>query len=381
MDETQRQLDTERSHRDADGGEQVLRLTLPARLNAETTAALWTQWVTQVRRSRASHLVLEGRELKQCDGCGFGLLSYLRRMAHQGHKSWTIEGLSPNLAELLERYTPDLDKPASEPQRREGPLTVLGRLTTRLAEDIYEQLCFLGHLAATVGKVLLRPTTFRWRECCRIAELAGADALGIVCLLGFLFGLIMSFSSAMPMRQFNVEIYVVDLVAFALTRVLGPFITAILMAGRTGSAFAAELGTMKINNELDALEVMNLNPMSFLVLPRVCATVAMAPLLTVATNLVGLLGCALVILSMGYPLATFWSHVQNILSGTDVMVGLFKALVFGGIVGAVGCLRGLQTQAGAGAVGISTTRAVVTSIVLLVLAEGLFSVLLYVLEL
>lgn len=177
------------------------------------------------------------------------------------------------------------------------------------------------------------------------------------------------------------EIYVVDLVAFALTRVLGPFITAILMAGRTGSAFAAELGTMKINNELDALEVMNLNPMSFLVLPRVCATVVMAPLLTVATSLVGLLGCALVILSIGYPPATFWSHVQNILSVTDVMVGLVKALVFGGIVGAVGCLRGLQTRTGAGAVGISTTRAVVTSIVLLVLAEGLFSVLLFVMDL
>ena len=209
------------SERDIRTESQTLRLILPDHLNTATTASLWGRWVTQIRRSKATAVVVEANHLRQCDGTGFGLLSYLHRVAHQRQKSWVIEGLSPNLVELLDRYTPDLDKPTPEPKRSEGPLTVLGRLTWSLAEDIYEQICFLGHLAATAGRTLLRPMTFRWRECCRIAELAGADALGIVCLLGFLFGLIMSFSSAMPMRQFNVEIYVVDLVAFALTRVLG----------------------------------------------------------------------------------------------------------------------------------------------------------------
>jgi phospholipid/cholesterol/gamma-HCH transport system permease protein len=221
------------------------------------------------------------------------------------------------------------------------------------------------------------PKRFRAGDFFRTCELAGADALGIIALLGFLFGLIMAFSSAMPLRQFGVEVYVSDLVAIALVRVLGPFITAIVVAGRTGSAFAAEIGTMKINNELDALNVMNLDPAVFLVLPRVTATLLMTPLLAVVTNIAGLIGSGLVIMSLGYPLITYTTHVQDILDLSDVGVGLFKTLVFGGMIGAVGCLRGLQAKSGPGAVGIATTRAVVTAIVLLVVLEGIFSVLLY----
>jgi phospholipid/cholesterol/gamma-HCH transport system permease protein len=207
-------------------------------------------------------------------------------------------------------------------------------------------------------------------------ELAGFQALGIVSLLGFLFGLIMAFSSAMPLRQFGVEVYVSDLVAIALVRVLGPFITAILVTGRTGSAYAAEIGTMKINDEINALKVMNLNPVAFLAIPRILATIIVTPLLTVFANLFGLIGSGLVITSLGYTSTTYLSHVQSILTPTDVLVGLFKALVYGGLIGQIGCLRGLQTKVGAGAVGLSTTRAVVSAIVLLVLTEGLFSVLL-----
>jgi len=239
---------------------------------------------------------------------------------------------------------------------------------------------FIGRLVLAGMKTIFQPQRFRVGDFLRFCELAGANAMGLILMLGFLFGLIMAFSSAMPLRQFGVEIYVADLVALALVRVLGPFITAVIVAGRTGSAFAAEIGTMKINNELDALAVMNLDPAVFLVLPRVGATLLMTPLLAVAVNFAGLVGSGLVILSLGYPLVTYTTHVQKILVGTDVAVGLTKALVFGGMIGAVGCLRGLQTQSGPGAVGIATTRAVVTAIVLLVVLEGIFSVMLYYLE-
>jgi phospholipid/cholesterol/gamma-HCH transport system permease protein len=137
---------------------------------------------------------------------------------------------------------------------------------------------------------------------------------------------------------------------------------------------------MKINNELDALDVMGLEPIRFLVVPRVAGTILMAPLLAVLTNFAGLIGSAVVIVSMGYTLSTYYDHVQSILNGTDILVGLTKATVFGGLVGGVGCLRGLQTKLGAGAVGISTTRAVVSGIVWIVLAEGIFSVLLYMMD-
>ena len=171
-----------------------------------------------------------------------------------------------------------------------------------------------------------------------------------------------------------------DLVAIALVRVLGPFVTAIILAGRTGSAFAAELGTMKINNEIDALSTMGLDPVRFLVVPRVLAATFVAPLLAILTNLSGLIGSAFVIRSLGYPLVTYIEHVQSVIDSGDVLVGLFKALVFGALVGGVSCLRGLQTKSGPSAVGISTTRAVVSSIVLLVMAEGVFSVLFYYLD-
>lgn len=253
----------------------------------------------------------------------------------------------------------------------------IGKLTDDLIGDVYTQIAFLGQLALSILKIACHPGRFRVRDFFRMCELAGADAIGITALLGFLFGLIMAFSSAMPLRQFGVEVYVSDLVAIALVRVLGPFITAIIVAGRTGSAYAAEIGTMKINNELDALEVMNLEPTVFLVLPRVAATLLMTPLLAVATNVLGLIGSGLVILSLGYPLITYTTHVQTILVGTDIAVGLVKSVVFGGMIGAVGCLRGLQAESGPGAVGIATTRAVVTSIVLLVALEGVFSVILY----
>lgn len=213
-----------------------------------------------------------------------------------------------------------------------------------------------------------------------VLELGGVNAVAVVSMLGLLFGLIMAFSSAMPLRRFGVEIYVSDLVAVALVRVLGPFLTAVILTGRTGSAYAAEIGTMKINNELDALEVMAIDPVRFLVVPRVLALTLVTPLLATITNLVGLAGCAIVILSLGYPLATYWAHVRDILSAGDLVVGLVKSLVFGGLVGTIGCLRGLQTQSGPGAVGQATTRAVVSSLVTLVLAEGVFAVTLYLLD-
>jgi phospholipid/cholesterol/gamma-HCH transport system permease protein len=257
----------------------------------------------------------------------------------------------------------------------------IGKASAELFADIHSQVAFFAQVLLTGLAMATHPWRFRWKDFLVITELAGFRALEIISLLGFLFGLIIAFSSAMPLRQFGVEIYVADLVAIALVRVLGPFITAIIVAGRTGSAYAAEIGTMKINNEIDALEVMNLDPVGFLVLPRVLAATLVTPLLTVIANLWGLIGSGLVIVSLGYPVVTYLSHVQSILSPTDVMVGLVKALVYGALVGMVGCLRGLQTQLGAGAVGIATTRAVVTAIILLVITEGVFSVLLHFLEL
>jgi phospholipid/cholesterol/gamma-HCH transport system permease protein len=179
------------------------------------------------------------------------------------------------------------------------------------------------------------------------------------------------------MAQFGAGIYVSNLVSISLLRELGPLITAIILAGRSGSAFAAELGTMKVNDEINALLIMGFNPVRFLAVPRVLAAMIVMPLLTVFANLFGLIGAGIVVCGMGYPLVTYYNRVLSSVHVNDFVGGLFKAVVFGMLVAGIGCLRGLQTGSGAQAVGDSTTRSVVSGIVLIVVTDGLFAVLFY----
>src|SRR5690606_17015901 len=197
--------------------------------------------------------------------------------------------------------------------------------------------------------------------------------------VGFLLGLILAFQSAMPMRRFAADIFVADLLGLAMLRELGPLMASILLAARSGSAFAAEIGTMKVNEELDALATMGLDPVRFLVVPRVVAAVAVVPALAMITSLAGLLGGFFVYGSLGYPPVTFVSRIVDMVEPGDVVGGLFKAGVFGVIVAALGCLRGMQTGKGAQAVGLSTTSAVVSGIVAIALVDGVFAVVFYVL--
>lgn len=357
-----------------------MRLALSGDLNAHSIATVWKQSVQAIQSTAARSIVIDAGGVRSCDGAGVGLLSYLLHVAEQKKCPVEIVHLKDTFRQMLDRFAEPAAQATLSGEKPLNTIESAGKVTLDLLKDIYEQVAFFGGVLITGLRLLLKPWRFRWNDFFHSAEYAGVRAVGIVSLLGFLFGLIMSFSSAMPLRRFGVEIYVADLVAYAMVRVLGPIITAIIVAGRTGSAFAAELGTMKINHEIDALEVMNLDPVAFLVLPRVLSTTLMTPLLTISACVWGMIGSAVVILSLGYPMVTYTTHVQSILTVPDIFVGLTKAVVYGTMIGIVGCLRGLQTKIGAGAVGVSTTRAVVTSIILLVILEGIFSVLLYFLD-
>lgn len=179
------------------------------------------------------------------------------------------------------------------------------------------------------------------------------------------------------MRQFGVEIYVADLVALSILRELGPLMTSLTLAGRSGSSFAAEIGTMKVNEEIDALLTMGLQPVRFLVIVRVIAAALLTPILTVFADLVGIAGGAIVLLSMGYPLITYVNQVVSAVSWVDFSQGILKSFVFGLIFSGIGCLRGLQTKTGPSAVGDSATRAVVSGIILIVIADGIFAIIFY----
>jgi phospholipid/cholesterol/gamma-HCH transport system permease protein len=182
------------------------------------------------------------------------------------------------------------------------------------------------------------------------------------------------------MKRFGAEIFVADLIGLAMLRELGPLMTAILLAGRSGAAFAAEIGTMKVNQEVDALTTMGLDPVRFLVTTRILAALLMTPLLTLFADLVSLLGGALTMQSFATPFVTFRHEVESIVDFSDFMAGFVKSFVFAVVIAGVGCLRGLQTAAGASAVGDSATRAVVSGIILLVIVDGVFAVLYFFLD-
>jgi len=353
----------------------TLTLGYSGRLDSTNVASLWRQTADIIKHCKPSRVVVLGEEIDYCDGSGVALLFSLRLKGRDQGFAVEFEGLRPEVGELLEGFDAGDFAGHDRKKRHTHPVEEIGSFAYRLLLDLREQLSFVGELHVAVLGCLVRRRQLRWKELFITAERAGANAVWIVSLIGFLFGLIMAYSSAMPMRRFGVEVYVANLVAIALVRVLGPFITAIILAGRSGSAYAAELGTMKINNEIDALMTMGLDPVRFLVIPKVLATIFVMPLLTVLANVFGLIGSGVVILSLGFPLVTYTTHVKSAIDAGDVGVGLFKSIVFGGLVAGVGCLRGLQTETGPSAVGISTTRAVVSAIVLIVLAEGVFAVL------
>jgi phospholipid/cholesterol/gamma-HCH transport system permease protein len=206
-----------------------------------------------------------------------------------------------------------------------------------------------------------------------VFETAGADALPIVTLISGLVGLITALEAAAPLATFGAQIFIADMVGFGGVRELGPLLAAIMVAGRSGSAFAAEIGTMKVNEELDALATMGLDPVRFLVVQRLVAGAFLMPLLSVYAMLLTIVGGTAVMLSLGFTLPVILHQIANRVQVHDLALGLSKGVVFGLIIAGVGCWRGLQTGEGSTAVGIATTRAVVTSIVMIVVADAAFA--------
>ena len=255
--------------------------------------------------------------------------------------------------------------------------TQVGRATVELGRGMQGQAAFLGELVLSMPTLFRRRGRMRPRDILLHAESAGADALPIALLIGFLLGVILAFMSATAFRQFGVEVYVADLIAIGLFRELGPLVTAIVLAGRSGSAFAAELGSMKVNEELDALVTMDLPPVLFLAFPRIVAATAVMPLLTIFTTVAGLLGGALVLTALDVPATVYWRRVVKATPLTNILLGLFKAGVFGLLVGLVGCAQGLLARRAPDAVGRAATSAVVGSLVLITIFDGVFALLCY----
>lgn len=231
--------------------------------------------------------------------------------------------------------------------------------------------CWLGAKRLVVGQA-----GFRWNDCLNEMQKCGAMALPIVSLISFLVGVTLAYSGAIVLRRFGGDIWVADLIGVAMTREMGAMMAGIVLAGRTGAAFAAEIGSMKANEEIDALTVLGISPVRFLVLPRVLAVGLMMPLLALYANCLGILGgMAVGYAALDIPFAAYWVEMLTIVDMPDVTVGVIKSVVYGLIVGLAGCRRGLQAENNAAGVGQAATSAVVTAILFIILADAIFAVL------
>jgi phospholipid/cholesterol/gamma-HCH transport system permease protein len=344
-------------------------------LDAYSVGPLWKMALDAVAARPSSPVIIDATGVEYCDGAGIGLLVDLLRQPRAESARVVVRDLPSQFERLFQHFDPKDFGPRLAPSRaREGVTERVGEVGAQVLREGYERIAFIGESAAAVVETLADPLRVRWRDALVIAQRVGADAVPIVVLIGFLIGVILAFQTAVALRDFGADIFVANAVALSVLRELGPLMTAIILAGRSGSAFAAEIGTMKVNEEIDALITMGLSPVRFLVVPRLLAGFLLCPLLTALADLFGLLGGAVVMRSLGVPLTTYFHQVQSVATQGDLFGGLIKAFAFGLLVAGVGCLQGLKTGEGASSVGQSTTHAVVGGIILVIAADSVFAV-------
>ena len=361
--------------------EGVRELRFAGRLDSYAIAGVWSESRAAVAAAPDRRVVVDASRVDYCDGGGVAMLVDLLRQPRAAEAPVTVRGLRPEFQTLLDQFKPnELRAPPAEPPERISTVEEIGRAALTVGRDLRTQIIFVGETTAALWRAIRDPASVRWKDVWYTCEQVGVNALPIVALISFLLGIILAFQSAVPMRQFGAEIFVADLVGLSILRELGPLMTAILLAGRSGAAFAAEIGTMKVNEELNALTTMGLDPVRFLVVTRILAAVLMVPLLTLFADIVGIFGGALTMLTFNIPIAAFLHEIDSLVDVKDLVAGLAKTPVFAILIAGIGCLRGLQTEQGASAVGISATRAVVSGIILLVVVDGIYAFVYYLLD-
>lgn len=356
-------------------------VALSGALDVRTAAATRREIAAQLEGKSFQAVEVDATRIEHGDASGMVILYELSHGRFTPGVQPTLRGLRPELEKLLAAFPPPEDVATAERRARRKPIAVeVGAATLGLGRDFLEVVAFMGRLSIALAAVVRRPRWLRVPELARVFEKAGANALFIVSLISLLTGLIIAFEAAQPLKTFGAQIYIANMIGLVMVRELGPIMTAIVFAGRTGSAFAAELGTMKVNEELDALKTMGLDPTRFLVVQRVIAGTLAMPLLTAYSMAMGILGGVIVTKLMGFPLALIWKQLTTALGLSDILFGLAKAVVFGTVVAGLGCYHGVHTRQGPSAVGDSATRAVVSGILLIIIIDAVFSVFAYALD-
>lgn len=360
-------------------GSGVSTLRFSGTLVLAGAASLWQevqQAASQITAGQTLNFDMSGVET--VDGGTIALLVQVRADLHRMGAVSEFVAAPPSVQEIIHLYRGDVKVGPLRRRRPRKMLEQIGDATVAFFHEVKLVLGFFGEMLISAGRVLRRPRTANWRELWPTMERTGADAVPIVLLINFLIGFVMAFQGAVQLKQFGANIFVADLVGLALARELGPLMTAIIVCGRSGAAFAAELGTMKVSEEIDALRTMGFGPMRFLVLPRALALMLVMPALTLIADLVGIIGGLFVgLISLNLTFSGYFYETQSAVTVWDVFSGLIKSVVFALVIALISCQQGLATSGGAEGVGRRTTASVVATLFALILVDAAFTILFY----
>jgi phospholipid/cholesterol/gamma-HCH transport system permease protein len=337
---------------------------------------IWNALKAAVPETPSKQLDIDLSDVQSMDGGVMSLLVNLRSELAAKGVTANIVGGTKQLDELVRLYGGDAEPiKRHKPRKAEGVVEHVGRATSESLLELRNVIAFFGSFIAAAAGVIRRPRSGNLRDIIPLIQKAGADAVPIVLLINFLVGFVMGFQSARQLQSYGANIFVADIVGLAMTRELAPLMTAIIVCGRSGAAFAAELGTMKVSEEIDALAAMGLGPIRYLVFPRVLALVLVVPLLTILGDFVGVLGGMLVgYTSLDIGVLAYLNETRKAIKLWDVAGGLIKSLCYAGAIALIACQQGFATKGGAEGVGRRTTSTVVISLFALVLIDALLTV-------
>jgi phospholipid/cholesterol/gamma-HCH transport system permease protein len=329
----------------------------------------------QIDPNQVQRIAFETGELKDWDSSLLTFLIKVNQFCSQNRILLEPEGLPEGAKRLLKlaAAVPEREGARKRPAR-EAFLDLIGAQIIVFWRSTIEMIDFLGEASVAFGRFLIGRAWFRRSDLVLLLQECGAQALPIVSLISVLVGLILAFVGAIELKMFGAQIFVADVVGIGMVRIMGAIMTGIIMAGRTGAAFAAQIGTMQVNEEVDALQTLGISPMEFLVLPRMVALIVMMPLLCLYADLMGIVGGIVVGTGMlDLSLTQYLNRTREAVTMAHLWIGLFHSAVFGVLVAMAGCLRGMQCGRSASAVGEATTSAVVTSIVAIVVATAVIT--------
>ena len=333
--------------------------------------------LTQTNFTNVNALAIDGKAISKMDSSGAWELQKLINSLAQQKRDFTLQNFNQPHLLLLKMIAAQTSQLKGIPHPPHfNWLYRLGLSSVNQFLFINAFLAFIGEISLVALRLLRRPLSIRWQALFGVIETTGYQALPIIALLSFMIGVVLTYQMGLQLRTYGANIFIVDLMGFSIFREFGPLLTAIFVAGRTGSAFAAQIGTMVLNEEVDALRTMGIAPAEILVLPKLFGLLIVMPLLSMWANLFGILGGMLMAKSMlGITFYDYYERFAEVVSVRSLWIGLFKTPIFALIIASIGCFQGMQVAGGADSVGRHTTRSVVQIIFCIIISDALFSIL------